>query len=77
MVARSKKDLKKGKVKVGKLKLNKDTVKDLTASEQKRVNGGLVVTVHYLCVPVQTVACNTVLQPSCNTCTPEQCDVRK
>ncbi len=32
---------KKGRVKVGKLKLNKETVKDLSASQQKQVKGGL------------------------------------
>ncbi len=33
---------KKGKVKVGQLKLNKDTVKDLTSSEKKLIKGGNV-----------------------------------
>jgi hypothetical protein len=32
---------KKGKVKVGKLNLNKETVKELTGSQAKRVQGGL------------------------------------
>lgn len=44
MVAKSKKPstgTKKGRVKVGKLKLNKETVKDLITSEQKMVRGGL------------------------------------
>ena len=31
----------KGRVKVKKLKLNKETVKDLTGGEQKQVKGGL------------------------------------
>lgn len=31
---------KRGGVKVGKLKLNKETVKDLSASQQKQVKGG-------------------------------------
>ena len=31
---------KKGKVKVGKLVLNKETVKDLTGSERKGIKGG-------------------------------------
>ena len=77
MVAKSKKGGKKGKVQVGKLKLNKETVKDLTAGERKQIKGGLVVTVHYLCVPIQTVVCNTIVQPSCNTCVPEKCVVRR
>ena len=35
---------KKGKVKVGKLKLNKETVKDLSAKAQQKVKGGLAPT---------------------------------
>lgn len=31
---------KEGKVKVRRLKLNKETVKDLTGSEQKQIKGG-------------------------------------
>ena len=33
---------KTGRVKVGKLKLNRETVKDLTDSAQKKVKGGVV-----------------------------------
>lgn len=41
MVTRAKNTgAKKGKVKVGKLKLNKETVKDLTSSERKQIKGG-------------------------------------
>jgi len=45
MVTKSKQDTseKKGRVKVGKLKLNKETIKDLTDSEQKRAKGGIRV----------------------------------
>ncbi len=43
MVTKSKAGEKKGKVKVGKLELNKETVKDLSTDEQKQVKGGLVV----------------------------------
>ena len=43
MVTKSKAGEKKGKVTVGKLKLNKETVKDLSTDEQKQVKGGLVV----------------------------------
>ena len=32
---------KKGKIEVGKLKLEKQTVKDLTAGEKKQVKGGV------------------------------------
>ncbi len=41
MVTKNKTGQKKVKVKVGKLKLNKETVKDLTRSEQKQLKGGL------------------------------------
>ncbi len=37
----SKKEEKKGRVKVDKLKLNKETVKNLTHSEQKQAKGGV------------------------------------
>jgi hypothetical protein len=33
---------KKGKVKVGKLVLNKESVEDLTGSERKRIKGGMI-----------------------------------
>ena len=33
---------KKGKVKVGKLILNKESVKDLTPGERKRIKGGII-----------------------------------
>ena len=47
MVSRSKKGVTggkkqtKGRVKVGKLNLNKETVKDLTAREQKQLKGAV------------------------------------
>jgi hypothetical protein len=44
MVTKSKTRQKKGSVHVGKLKLNKETVKDLAAEDLKKVKGGLVVT---------------------------------
>ena len=34
---------KKGRISVGKLQLNKETVKDLTTDDLKQVKGGLVV----------------------------------
>ena len=40
MVTKTKTGQKKGKVKVGNLKLNKETVKDLSAKEQVKVKGG-------------------------------------
>ena len=46
MVTKSKKTgAKKGRVKIGKLKLNKETVKDVNASETRKVRGGLVALV--------------------------------
>ncbi len=43
MVTRSKKaGAKKGRVKVGKLKLNKETVKDLSGDRQKKIKGGFL-----------------------------------
>jgi hypothetical protein len=42
MVTKSKAAQKRGKVRVGKLKLKKETVKDLTGDERKQVKGGLV-----------------------------------
>ncbi len=33
---------KKGRVNVGKLKLNKETVKDLSGAQKKKVRGGLI-----------------------------------
>ena len=42
MVTKSQgKSAKKGKVKVGKLKLKKETVKNLSAADKKEVRGGL------------------------------------
>ncbi len=35
---------KKGKVRVGNLKLNKETVKDLSGSERKQIKGGAIPT---------------------------------
>lgn len=37
----SEKEMKKGRVKVGKLKFNKETVKDLVGNEGKQIRGGL------------------------------------
>jgi len=40
MVNKIKTEQKKGRVKVGKLKLGKETVKDLTSSKKKQIKGG-------------------------------------
>ena len=42
MVTKNKAAEKKGKVKVGKLNINKDTVKHLTTSDKKGVRGGAI-----------------------------------
>lgn len=50
----SKRAEKKGRVKLGKLKLNKETVKNLTNDEAKQVKGGLG-NISDVC---RTVGCN-------------------
>ena len=40
--SKSKTSEKKGKVKVGKLKLNKETVKELSTGERKEIRGGVL-----------------------------------
>ncbi len=40
MVTKSKMGLKKGRVQVGKLKFNKETMKDLSSSKKKQIKGG-------------------------------------
>lgn len=40
MVIKSKAEEKKGKIKVGNLKLKKETVKNLTPQESKKIKGG-------------------------------------
>ena len=53
---------KKGKVNVGKLKLNKETVKDLSAEQQKKVKGGLAAGTY-------TITCPSVWCTFAKTCT--------
>ena len=50
---------KKGKAKVGKLNVNKETVKDLSPAERKKIKGGAI--------PVQH------LQTCINSCAVSQC----
>ncbi|MGI9166197.1 MAG: class I lanthipeptide [Pyrinomonadaceae bacterium] len=45
----SKKAGKKGRVKVAKLTLNKESVKDLTASQRKQIKGGKAKAIISLC----------------------------
>ena len=42
MVTKSKAGEKKGKVNVSRLKVNKETVKDLTGAQKKNVRGGAI-----------------------------------
>ena len=46
MAGKGRKSAGKSKVKVGKLQVNKETVKDLTKDEAKKVKGGIVVIVN-------------------------------
>ena len=77
MVSKNKTGEKKGKVKVGKLRLNRETVKDLTAREEKQIKGGLAITVHYQCVRLQTVGCPTQVIRTCSTCPDAGCADKK
>ena len=61
---------KKDRVKVKKLKLNKETVKDLSGAEQKRVKGVLLAT--NIC-PDTHILCVSVVYPTGNNCTVEHC----
>ena len=49
---------KKGKVKVGKLKVSKETVKDLVTEEKKQVKGGVARSLHE-CLVTQSCYCKT------------------
>jgi hypothetical protein len=52
MVTKSTARQKKGRVKVGKLKLNKETVKNLTGSQKKRIKGGGLTVDPAICTTV-------------------------
>ena len=56
MVTKSKARANNGKVKVGKLKVNKETVKDLTADEKKEIKGGNLTGTGIICPIHKTVA---------------------
>ena len=67
MVAKRKRGQKAGKVRIGKLKLDKETIKDLTPSQGKMVKGGVAG----LAVKRdQTFSCNGVCTytTACATC---------
>jgi hypothetical protein len=51
------KEEKKGRVEVNKLKLNKETLKDLTSDEAQRVKGGTGLTVASRVQVGQTISC--------------------
>lgn len=57
MVTKTKTGKKKGKVKVGKLKVNKETVKDLTGNQQKEIRGGARTYPKTLLCPSKFPAC--------------------
>ena len=48
------KETKKGRVKVGKLQLNKETVKGLTRGEQKGIKGGAAKEKCYMSINILT-----------------------
>jgi hypothetical protein len=48
---------KKGRVKVGNLKLNKETVKNLAGSEKRQVKGGALGRIEVRYPPVGTGTC--------------------
>jgi len=50
MVTKSKAGQKKGKVKVGKLKLNKETVQNLNTREKEQVKGGVATPAQTSCI---------------------------
>lgn len=68
---------KKGRVKVGKLKLNKETVKDLTGGKQKQIKGGILrnLTTDYRCIPILSVVDNTCSPHTCNCPTGGFCKI--
>ena len=61
MVTKNMTSEKKGKVKVGKLKVNKETVKDLSTNKQKEIKGGLRVLTNHsdprTCASVGNASC--------------------
>jgi hypothetical protein len=57
---------KKGKVKVGKLILNKETVKDLTTRERKRIKGGIIGLGGTGICPTASCLPNTRLEDGCS-----------
>ncbi len=59
---------KKGRVKVGKLNLNKETVRDLTPGEKKQVGGGIGGFIRVIRPPAPTNFCPTNDCPTIYAC---------
>lgn len=57
MVTKNKRSQKKGKVKVGKLIVNKETFKDLTPRQAKGIQGGVINRQSKLCSVICTIQC--------------------
>ena len=57
MVTKNKRGQKKGKVKVSKLIVNKETFKDLTPSQTKGIQGGVIKRESILCSAFCTIPC--------------------
>ena len=57
MVTKKKRGQKRGKVKVGKLIVNKETFKDLTPSQTKGIQGGAIKRESILCSAFCTIPC--------------------
>ena len=55
------KEEKKGRVKVGKLKLKKEAVKDLSASQEKQVKGGRLAANIGIAYPTSGGACEPTI----------------
>jgi len=65
VTSKSKSGQKKGKVKSGKLRLNRETVKDLTSEEQKMVRGGVTLGPTKDCTIASVCRCSASLCIGC------------
>lgn len=57
---RTEKEVEEGRVRVKRLKLNKETIKDLTGSEQKQVKGGISILSAVLTVVCPSAECRSL-----------------
>jgi len=55
----------KGRVKVGKLQLDKETVKDLTDSKQRQIKGGWIRASYNVCGPTEFRDCSALCSRTC------------